>query len=202
MATIHPRITFETDTCGRCAGSGTYPSAAWNGVCLGCSGSGKKLTRRGRAARMAYDAVMAEMEVPAPDIAVGDLIQVTVSMAGAKRWERVTELVENSGVGYGDPVRWLPGLVTKSGRFSFDPDADKVTMIRRWSDEVRARATARVARMAGATVEGAVVAAAAPESVPAPVAPKSIGRGSHAECDHPTTPRDRAACRKRRAAGN
>lgn len=31
---------FPIEPCGRCAGTGTYPSAAWNGVCLGCNGSG------------------------------------------------------------------------------------------------------------------------------------------------------------------
>ncbi|MFD6638338.1 hypothetical protein ACFWDN_21255 [Micromonospora chalcea] len=27
--------------CGRCDGDGMYPSAAWNGVCLGCNGAGR-----------------------------------------------------------------------------------------------------------------------------------------------------------------
>lgn len=34
------RDGFPIETCGRCAGTGTYPSSAWNGVCLGCNGAG------------------------------------------------------------------------------------------------------------------------------------------------------------------
>lgn len=32
------RDGFPIEACGRCGGTGTYPSSAWNGVCLGCSG--------------------------------------------------------------------------------------------------------------------------------------------------------------------
>lgn len=28
------------DVCGRCGGSGDFPSSAWNGICLGCNGYG------------------------------------------------------------------------------------------------------------------------------------------------------------------
>jgi hypothetical protein len=31
---------FPLESCGRCGGSGTYPSSAWNGVCLDCNGDG------------------------------------------------------------------------------------------------------------------------------------------------------------------
>lgn len=37
--TLTDKYGFPIDTCGRCAGSGMYPSSAWNGVCLGCSGA-------------------------------------------------------------------------------------------------------------------------------------------------------------------
>ena len=29
---------FPIETCWRCAGNGTYPSSAWNGICLACDG--------------------------------------------------------------------------------------------------------------------------------------------------------------------
>lgn len=52
-------IKFEDEPCGRCSGTGTYPSSAYQGVCLGCSGSKTKLTRAGRAAYKKYEAYLA-----------------------------------------------------------------------------------------------------------------------------------------------
>lgn len=39
MTSLTDKHGFPIDVCGRCVGSGTYPSSAWNGVCLGCSGA-------------------------------------------------------------------------------------------------------------------------------------------------------------------
>lgn len=38
MTNLTDKYGFPIDVCVRCNGSGTYPSSAWNGVCLGCSG--------------------------------------------------------------------------------------------------------------------------------------------------------------------
>jgi hypothetical protein len=72
------KVTFETDTCGRCSGTGSYPSSAWNGVCLGCNGEGKSLTAAGRAAKKAYDGWTAEhLTVPVTAIEPGMVIQAS-----------------------------------------------------------------------------------------------------------------------------
>jgi hypothetical protein len=42
---------FETKTCSRCGGSGSYSYCQMYGsTCFGCSGSGRQLTKRGKAA--------------------------------------------------------------------------------------------------------------------------------------------------------
>lgn len=51
-------ITYEREECTRCGGTGQYPSACYNGLCLGCSGTGRKLTRRGKAAKAKIDALL------------------------------------------------------------------------------------------------------------------------------------------------
>jgi preprotein translocase subunit YajC len=53
------KIEWERELCTRCAGSGQYPSPMWQGVCLGCEGKGRKLTRVGRAALKKYEAYLA-----------------------------------------------------------------------------------------------------------------------------------------------
>jgi hypothetical protein len=46
---------FETETCGRCGGTGKYSYNQIDGDrCFGCSGSGRRLTKRGFAARAFY----------------------------------------------------------------------------------------------------------------------------------------------------
>lgn len=46
------KVTYETTECGRCGGSGHYSFNQMDGTrCYGCGGSGKKLTKRGAAAR-------------------------------------------------------------------------------------------------------------------------------------------------------
>ena len=57
-AALIAKIEWERETCSRCAGSGQYPSPAWQGVCLGCNGLGRKLTRAGKAALKKYDAYL------------------------------------------------------------------------------------------------------------------------------------------------
>lgn len=75
-ATVDYSLTtfeFERRACGRCGGTGRYPSARWNGVCLACQGAGKILTRAGRAAKKIHDAWIAEnLTVEAQTLRVGD----------------------------------------------------------------------------------------------------------------------------------
>lgn len=80
-------ISYETEICGRCAGSGQYPSAAWQGVCLGCSGHGSRLTRAGKAALKKYEAYLEQHHTKlAIDLEPGDQVRK------AGRWVTVHEV--------------------------------------------------------------------------------------------------------------
>jgi hypothetical protein len=69
------KIEWDREKCARCGGSGRYPSSMWDGVCLGCNGKGRKLTRVGRAAFKKYDAALrAGATVMAHELKPGDLI--------------------------------------------------------------------------------------------------------------------------------
>lgn len=63
-------IEYEKEPCGRCGGSGQY---SWNSMhgstCYGCSGSGMRLTKRGKAARAFADTLL--------DIRIEDFAETT-----------------------------------------------------------------------------------------------------------------------------
>lgn len=73
---------FERETCGRCGGTGHYSYNPIHGtVCLGCGGAGVKLTKLGKKAA---DLCNSLLQVPAIELKVGDLIQVSgVTIGGA-----------------------------------------------------------------------------------------------------------------------
>lgn len=61
---------FETEHCGRCGGTGHYSYNQVDGtVCYGCGGSGKKLTKRGAAAKKFAD----------------EMLTVTIAEVGSRR---------------------------------------------------------------------------------------------------------------------
>jgi hypothetical protein len=52
-------LLFESSTCGRCGGTGSYSySQAFGRTCFGCSGKGEKLTKRGEAAQSFYHSLL------------------------------------------------------------------------------------------------------------------------------------------------
>ena len=85
------KLGFPVTTCTRCGGTGQYPSAAYRGVCLKCSGTGSvDYNQSSRRQRLAYEAAVAEAQAATPeDIAVGDTIMAPYGMAGRK-WAKVT----------------------------------------------------------------------------------------------------------------
>ena len=92
----HLALRYDRVTCSRCGGSGEYPSSAWNGVCLGCSGSGRKLTTRGDKALQAFQAAKeAGMTVRADEIQVGDKIEY-LRLDGRKTWYTVAEIADDT----------------------------------------------------------------------------------------------------------
>lgn len=144
------RITFETETCTRCAGSGQYPSAAWQGRCLGCGGKGVRQTRRGKAACQRALAAARGEQVAVTDLAVGMRVLGSDGLSG-RRITAVTPRTdlacssrsgEDTQHGYSVQVSFAPG-----GGVMY-PSYDTVTLFAGW-DAV----AASVARLAGATVE-------------------------------------------------
>ncbi len=81
------KITFETTECGRCDGTGFYAI----GSCYGCGGSGRKMTRKGAAARKAVDEKRAEVySRPVTEIQVGDRVWLAGGgMASAAKFREV-----------------------------------------------------------------------------------------------------------------
>lgn len=83
---------FETQSCTRCGGSGSY---SWNQMdgsrCYGCMGSGKQFTARGGAAR---DMFSASLRVPASEIRVGQRVWFPPGPLGGGGWSTVQALTE------------------------------------------------------------------------------------------------------------
>lgn len=63
---------IERHTCGRCGGSGRYPSSCWNGICLGCRGLGYQLTKRGAKAN---EYLIRLRSKPVEELTVGMLVR-------------------------------------------------------------------------------------------------------------------------------
>ena len=177
--TNRKRITFETETCNRCGGSGQYPSAAWQGMCLGCNGTGRRMTRRGKAAKRRYDEIIEKMCKPVTEIEVGDRVQ----FASSHKWFTTVSskpyLPQEGAQMSGD---WWEIRTNGQGLI-----AQTTSLVKVWDPEVFDEAARVVGRMKGATVEGL--------EEEAPEEPRT-GRVSHAGHDHPNTAAARAACRR------
>lgn len=76
-----PTDRLETEVCGRCGGTGRHSFCTGYGdTCFGCGGSGRRFTKRGKAAKSYLETLRS---VPARQIVVGDLIKVDlVTMSG------------------------------------------------------------------------------------------------------------------------
>lgn len=83
------KFKFTSDACGRCGSTGKYPSTRWNGVCAACNGTGRVLTRAGKASKTRYiQWQMATLEVRADALVAGQSIRESMS-ARAKRVETI-----------------------------------------------------------------------------------------------------------------
>jgi len=95
-------ISFEKNTCGRCNGVGRINaySHVYGGVCFGCNGVGTKLTRKGAAARKAYDAAMT---IEASELKVGMIVWDT-GIDGKDRRRKIASIGPSIGVHTSDGV--------------------------------------------------------------------------------------------------
>lgn len=140
------KVEFETEECDRCGGTGEYSYNPRDGKrCFKCRGSRVQYTRRGLAARKAYDVVMDEMNRTWGDIVKGSVVQYRVNTR--PRWYTV-ESVEDDKLNQGFVTITLEGVANFSG------GARVESKIRIWDGTIYRRAAARVERMAGATVTG------------------------------------------------
>jgi len=91
--------TFETESCGRCCGSGKFSFNLMHGDrCYGCGGTGIKLSKRGLAANNFFQA---SMQRHAGEIKVGEFIKTWIVLGGRDVWcivESITECPLNKGM--------------------------------------------------------------------------------------------------------
>lgn len=153
-------VGFETETCMRCGGSGTYPSACWNGVCLGCSGSGVRFTRRGLAAYKKYWAyVEANNTVNVTELEAGDMF-----LGDHRKWVRILRVergdygtstctvgVKGSGTEVVTTTHYTVQLITrmKDGREMARTSGEDATYVKRPSGEAFRAGVAQVAHLSG-----------------------------------------------------
>jgi hypothetical protein len=92
VLTMTKTLLFESATCGRCGGSGSYSWCQMYGSrCFKCAGAGVTLTKRGAAAQAHFTELCSSR---IEDLKVGDTIRCEAYYpAGMVRyWGRVTEL--------------------------------------------------------------------------------------------------------------
>jgi hypothetical protein len=89
-------FTFETQTCGRCGGSGQYSFCYSHGSrCFGCNGHGIKLTKRGAAAQAFYNALLT---VKAEDVQPGQkVLNAGIPGIAAAGWHTVEAVIREGG---------------------------------------------------------------------------------------------------------
>lgn len=95
---------FPVTLCTRCGGSGRYPSACYNGVCLGCSGSGvKDYNSSSRRLRVQYEAAAAAAQQTDPrELQVGDTVLVLAGFMSANhKWEKIEQIEISEPGSYG-----------------------------------------------------------------------------------------------------
>jgi hypothetical protein len=79
-------LTFETDTCGRCGGTGQHSYNQLHGsVCYGCGGKKVAHTKAGAKAKKAYYGFLQDrLAVRVSDVVVGQLIKPNVDKKAAR----------------------------------------------------------------------------------------------------------------------
>lgn len=143
---MSPTVKFETEACSRCGGSGSYSFNLRDGdKCLKCDRSGIQISRRGLAAKKAYEGVMAGMTRTWAEVKPGEKVQLDVRKNGrlVKRWVQV---VATDPSGDGERVK-----VAYATRSTVDNNLAHAP-VKVWDREIYLAAVDRVRGMSGATV--------------------------------------------------
>lgn len=86
--TTEKKYVFESTECSRCGGSGRFSFNLKDGtMCFGCQGTGKKLTKRGLAAKYFFEDSLSKQVT---DCKVGDVIKLSSS---SKNFSKITEIL-------------------------------------------------------------------------------------------------------------
>src|SRR5690349_20778419 len=139
-----PRVTFETTECTRCGGSGEYSYSPMYGTrCFKCHGGKRQLSRRGAAARKAWDAVVETMARPVAEVQVGDKVKTS------EGWDTVVS-IGRGGCRYGKDR--VESIDLRFAKVKTTYCMEQGSTAKVWSDEIYLAAVERVRKLAGATV--------------------------------------------------
>jgi hypothetical protein len=138
------KLTYETETCTHCGGTGRFSYNAMHGDrCFKCGGSGKQRTKRGAAAR-AYANTLLEIKIE--DVPEGTLFSYSDALAGRQFWFCTSVKTTSDWVGpNGRPVAvfdvrtrdgdtvWCIGSGT---RVRLVPSPNQIKIIREYQDSL------------------------------------------------------------------
>lgn len=150
-------IRFDTKPCSRCGGSGRYSYNQIDGDrCYGCGGAGVQLSKKGAAARKAYDEAIDAVSLrPAFTVRAGDRVQYP----GRRGWQTV-ERVQTDWIDpdHTKPLRisGAPGRINTSifcARETYAAQAGTNVRVFPGNEAVRAVQDEIAARFSGATIE-------------------------------------------------
>ncbi|MFD9596803.1 hypothetical protein ACFWA9_29200 [Kitasatospora sp. NPDC059973] len=94
------RLTFAAETCTRCAGDKKFRQYAHvrAGRCFTCKGTGRKLSRTGRAAQKAFEALVAERTgIDCGAVTVGMVIESSSPLGAPWSVDRIDTVANDSG---------------------------------------------------------------------------------------------------------
>jgi len=110
--TAPTNLLFESESCGRCGGSGKHSYNTRDGsVCFGCSGKGVRLSKRGAVAQAFYES---RLTVTYGDLKVGDRLRTVAMTFGGGSYLYAAEVVAISDLHeYGQSLQngtWVPSM--------------------------------------------------------------------------------------------
>lgn len=101
-------ISYEKETCGRCGGTGQYSFNQVDGSrCYGCSGTGQRLTKRGKAAKAFADTLL---NLRIDQVQVGQ--RVTDTCMGRRTTITVKSIEQTENGKRLEDGEWKPLIVT------------------------------------------------------------------------------------------
>lgn len=142
------KIRYETETCGRCGGSGEYSYCQTHGTtCFGCSGGGDRYSKRGKAAIARVKAFKkAKFSKLASAVKAGDI----VNHCNSRFLARVDAIFDpNAGAVIG--TECAGSIVLKSSKMAYHLSPHSL-VVAYSPDDFRTVIAPYAAKLVGATV--------------------------------------------------